>query len=133
MQVKAEARKEMKAKAEELIEKYCGPVLLEIAMYYSHIVPLLEFGMIQALLNFLQGLWVIDNIGVKDASALEIYFVFAAVWAFGGAMSITSGTDYRKKFSQYWKDTWKTVKFPHRGEIYDVFVSHSVICLDCFS
>jgi len=122
LQVKADARKEMKAKAEELIEKYCGPVLLEIAMYYSHIVPLLEFGMIQALLNFLQGLWVIDNIGVKDASALEIYFVFAAVWAFGGAMSITSGTDYRKKFSQYWKDTWKTVKFPHRGEIYDVFV-----------
>jgi dynein heavy chain len=121
-QVKAEARKEMKAKAEELIEKYCGLVLLEIAMYYTHIVPLLEFGMIQALLNFLQGLWVIDNIGVKDASALEIYFVFACVWAFGGAMSITSGTDFRKKFSGYWKDTWKTIKFPHRGEIYDVFV-----------
>jgi len=37
-------------------------------------------------------------------------------------MSITSGTDYRKKFSQYWKDTWKTIKFPHRGEVFDVFV-----------
>ena len=37
-------------------------------------------------------------------------------------MSITSGIDFRRKFSQYWKDTYKTIKFPHRGEIYDVFV-----------
>lgn len=29
---------------------------------------------------------------------------------------------YRSQFSQYWKDTWKTVKFPHRGEVFDVFV-----------
>ena len=42
----------------------------------------------QPLRNFLQGLWTTDNIGVKDSSQLEIYFVFAAVWAFGGAMSI---------------------------------------------
>ena len=59
---------------------------------------------------------------LKDAASLEIYFVFACVWGFGGAMSITSGTDYRRKFSQYWKDTWKTIKFPHRGEVFDVFV-----------
>ena len=37
-------------------------------------------------------------------------------------MSIIGGTDYRKEFSEWWKDTWKTVKFPHRGEVYDVFV-----------
>jgi len=120
--VKPDVRKAWKAKAEELFEKYCGPVLLELTLNFKHVVHLLDFGLIQAITNFLQGLWVVDNIGTKDASALEIYFVFACVWGFGGAMSITSGVDYRKKFSQYWKDTWKTVKFPHRGEVFDVFV-----------
>eukprot|EP00966_Prymnesium_polylepis_P254877 5888825-Prymnesium_polylepis.1 len=40
-------------------------------------------------------------------------------------MSITSGIDYRKKFSQYWKDMWKTIKFPHHGEVFDVFVDRA--------
>ena len=44
------------------------------------------------------------------------------MWGFGGAFTISSGIDYRKKFSQWWKDTWKDIKFPHRGEVYDVFV-----------
>ena len=121
--VKKDARAQMKQTAEELFDKYCPPVLLELTLYYKHVIGnILDFGMIQCITNFLQGLWVVDNIGTKDASMLEIYFVFAAVWGFGSAFSITSGTDYRKKFSQYWKDTYKTIKFPHRGEVYDVFV-----------
>jgi dynein heavy chain len=115
-------RKQMKEVAESLFEKYIPPVLLEIAINYKHVVPLLDFGMVQTITNFLTGLWVVENLGTKDTSSLEVYFVFACVWGFGGAMSITSGIDFRKKFSQYWKDTWKTIKFPHRGEIYDVFV-----------
>ena len=75
-------------------------VILEMALNYKHVVPLLDFGLVQAITNFLQGLWVVENLGTKDAEALEIYFVFAAVWGFGGAMSITSGIYYRKKFSQ---------------------------------
>ena len=27
------------------------------------------------------------------------------------------GTDYRKEFSKWWKDTFKAIKFPHRGEV----------------
>ena len=37
-------------------------------------------------------------------------------------MSISSGVDVRKEFSKWWKDTWKTVKFPHRGEVWDYYV-----------
>ena len=120
--VKADARVLLKEKAEALFEKYIDPVLLELSLNYKHVVPLLEFGLVQTITSFLSGLWVVDNIGTKDATNLEIYFVFACVWGFGGAMSITSGTDYRRKFSQYWKDTWKAIKFPHRGEVFDVFV-----------
>lgn len=77
--VKPDVRKLWKAKAEELFEKYCGAVLLELTLNFKHVVPLLDFGLIQAITNFLQGLWVVDNIGTKDAEALEIYFVFACV------------------------------------------------------
>eukprot|EP00965_Chrysotila_dentata_P138858 4592778-Pleurochrysis_carterae.AAC.1 len=118
--VKADAKAARKEKLEALFDKYVEPVLLELRMNYKHLIPnLLDFGLVQALCNGLDSLLVVDNVGVKDAEHFEIYFVFAAVWAFGGAMSITSGTDYRKKFSQYWKDTWKSVKFPHRGEVFD--------------
>ena len=120
--VKGEARKARKAKAEELFARYCAPTLLELSLNYKHVTPLLDFGMVQAITNFLQALWTVENLGTKDAEMMEIYFVFSAVWAFGGAMSITSGVDYRKKFSQYWKDTYKTIKFPHRGEVFDVYV-----------
>jgi dynein heavy chain len=122
-QVKAEPKAARKAKLEELFAKYCEPVLLELSMNYKHMIPnLLDFGLVQALCNFLQDLLVVDNVGVTGPEHFEIYFVLACVWAFGGAMSITSGVDYRKKFSQYWKDTWKTVKFPHRGEVFDCYV-----------
>jgi len=124
--VKADAKAARKEKLEALFDKYVEPVLLELRMNYKHLIPnLLDFGLVQALCNGLDSLLVVDNVGVKDAEHFEIYFVFAAVWAFGGAMSITSGTDYRKKFSQYWKDTWKSVKFPHRGEVFDVFVDQA--------
>jgi dynein heavy chain len=111
-------RPEMKAAAEALFEKYVPPVLFQLAVEYKHIVAnLLDFGLVQTITNYLQGLWTIENLGTKDTSSLEIYFVLASVWGFGGAMSVTAGIDYRKKFSQYWKDTFKAVKLPHRGEI----------------
>ena len=115
-------RAEFRAKGAEMFEKYCDKTLLELEINFKHVVPLLDFGLVQTITNFLQGLWTIENLGSKDTSALEIYFVFAAVWGFGGAFTISSGIDYRKKFSQWWKDTWKDIKFPHRGEVYDVFV-----------
>ena len=32
------------------------------------------------------------------------------------------GVDHRKEFSKWWKETFKTVKFPHRGEVWDYYV-----------
>ena len=115
-------RGEFREKGAALFEKYCDKTLLELEINFKHVVPLLDFGLVQTIANFLQGLWSIENLGSKDTSAMEIYFVFAAVWGFGGGFTISSGIDYRKKFSQWWKDTWKDIKFPHRGEVYDVFV-----------
>ena len=32
------------------------------------------------------------------------------------------GTDYRKEFSKWWKETFKAIKFPHRGEVWGYYV-----------
>ena len=41
-----------------------------------------------------------------------MYFVFAAIWAFGGALVDKDGINYRRNFDKWWKQTWTTVKLP---------------------
>jgi hypothetical protein len=41
-----------------------------------------------------------------------MYFVFACIWAFGGALVEKDGINYRRNFDKWWKQTWTTVKFP---------------------
>ena len=47
-----------------------------------------------------------------EKEVFEANFVFAAVWAFGGALLIDKQTDCRKEFSEWWKRTFATIKFP---------------------
>jgi len=54
---------------------------------------------------------------------LEYLFVYALVWAIGGALAEMNGVDYRKEFSTWWKGAWKgAVKFPNKGTIFDYWV-----------
>jgi len=117
-----EVRKVRADKLQELFDKYLPPTILEIKKNFPTLVPILDFNMAQTLCFFLEGLLSNENVGTKDANSFEIYFVLACLWACGSAMSITSGVDVRKEFSKWWKDTWKSVKFPHRGEIWDYYV-----------
>jgi len=58
--------------------------------------------------------------------SLEYSFVFALVWALGGCLGEKDGIDYRKEFSSWWKNAWKSaVKFPSKGTIFDYFVDTS--------
>ena len=109
-------------KLTDLFAKYCPPAMLEIKKNFKTLVPITEFNMAQTLCFFLDGLLTSENVGTKDANLFELYFVFAAVWACGSALSISGGTDYRKEFSKWWKDQFKGVKFPHRGEVWDYYV-----------
>jgi dynein heavy chain len=58
----------------------------------------------------------------QDVKALEYLFVFASVWCIGGGFSEKDGKDFRKEFSNWWKEKWKTVKFPSKGTVFDYFV-----------
>lgn len=47
-----------------------------------------------------------------DQALFETFFVFAAIWAFGGALVEKDGINYRRNFDKWWRSTWTTVKLP---------------------
>ena len=65
---------------------------------------------------------------LPEKGLLEHYFVFACIWAFGGAMLADKVTDHGSLFSKWWASEWKTVPFPDkvRGIIETDF--RSVLC-----
>lgn len=68
--------------------------------------------------------WIVQvrNAPPPDKKKLEHDFVFACVWAFGGAMFQDKVSDYRKAFSMWWQSEWKAVPFPEKGLVYDYYV-----------
>mgnify|MGYP003571745459 CR=1 FL=1 len=44
----------------------------------------------------------------------ELYFVFAAVWAFGGSLISEGLVNYKQAFSKWWRMEWRSIKFPPR-------------------
>ncbi|TRY82989.1 hypothetical protein DNTS_022847 [Danionella cerebrum] len=52
----------------------------------------------------------------------ELYFVFAAIWAFGGTMFQDQLVDYRQEFSKWWVTEFKSVKFPAQGTVFDYYI-----------
>jgi dynein heavy chain len=65
---------------------------------------------------------LLENIINKnDVKGLEYVFVFACIWCIGGGYIEKDGKDYRKEFSNWWKDKWKVIKFPSKT-VFDYFV-----------
>ena len=58
-----------------------------------------------------------------DQPLFETYFVFAAIWAFGGGLIEKDGVPYRKNFDKWWRSTWTTVKLPSKGSVFDYYVN----------
>ena len=59
---------------------------------------------------------------LKDGGRLEKVFVFAAVWGMGAAFETINGIDYRTMFSDWWRETYRDVKFPARGLVFEVYL-----------
>jgi dynein heavy chain len=68
-----------------------------------------------------------------DKKIVETYFAFAVVWAFGGPMSTKDGVDQRKKFSNWFKTKWTSIKFPGKNSVFDFFVDKSTYKLTPWS
>jgi hypothetical protein len=87
--------------------------IFEMKKSYRHITPLSTMNFVTTLTNILEGVLKPENLSNKaDQALFEMYFVFAAIWAFGGALVEKDGIDYRRNFDKWWKQTWTTVKLP---------------------
>ena len=106
-----------------LFNNYVPRTIELIHAQIKHIVPLCDVGMVVTLCRLLERLITDRNVPPNsEASLYELYFVFAAVWAFGGACD-DQGRDYRAEFSQMWRSEWRNVSFPQQGTVFDYYVN----------
>ncbi|MEW5298846.1 MAG: hypothetical protein WDW36_001923 [Sanguina aurantia] len=107
-----------------MFERYIPPTIFEMKRSFSHITPLATMNFLTTLVNILEGCLKPENLSNKaDAGMFEMYFVFALVWAFGGALCEKDGINYRRNFDKWFKNTWTSVKIPGKGTVYDYFVN----------
>jgi len=118
---------EQKAILTSLFEKYIDPSIDYVLKNLIHLTPTLDFNMVQSVCHLLSSLLTKENIpeGCTDKVVYEVYFCFAMVWGFGGCMAIKDGEDYRNKFNRWWRGTWRPVKFPDGGSVYDYYVDNN--------
>ena len=48
----------------------------------------------------------------------ELYFVWACVWAFGGALFQDQLCDHRVEFTKWWSAEFKQIKFPSQVKFF---------------
>lgn len=93
----------------------------------KHVTPLSALNMVHSTCRLLDGLLASDAAereaaGIETTQELlEYYFVFAAMWAFGGGLTSEPPHDYRKQFNVLWRSEFKTIKFPDSGHILDYY------------
>ena len=112
-----------------LLGTLCGKYLEKSVEYcrrnFRTIIPLSVVSIIQSVLKILDGIipeLEDEGAGAPNQVLMEHYFVFACVWALGGAMLVDKVNDYRTQFSQWWTSEWKSVQFPGKGVVFDYYV-----------
>jgi len=142
----------MKEHLKQLGSKYLPQTMQAIDRFKSP-VPIPFMALVQTLCSMVDSELYVDSDGIKeggdertsrgvqveedgtseerelDRVSLEVLFVFACVWAFGGHLSTTDGVNHRLRFSNWWRKTWKSVKFPESGTVFDYYVDESSFML----
>ncbi|NXF34813.1 DYH9 protein, partial [Nyctibius bracteatus] len=106
-----------------LFDKYLPICLDTLRTRFKKIIPIPEQSMVQMLCYLLECLLTEESTPPDCPKELyELYFVFAAVWAFGGSMFQDQLVDYRVEFSKWWVAEFKTIKFPSQGTVFDFYI-----------
>ncbi|KAL6090808.1 hypothetical protein STEG23_013234, partial [Scotinomys teguina] len=106
-----------------LFDKYIPTCLDTLRTRFKKMIPVPEQSMVQMMCNLLECLLAKEDIPADCPKELyELYFVFASIWAFGGAMVQDQLVDYRAEFSKWWLTEFKTVKFPSQGTVFDYYI-----------
>uniref|UniRef100_A0A7M4FBW4 Dynein axonemal heavy chain 11 n=1 Tax=Crocodylus porosus TaxID=8502 RepID=A0A7M4FBW4_CROPO len=112
-----------KANLTILFDKYVPPCLDHLRTSFKTITHIPEYSMVQTLCSLLDCLLTPENVPVDCPRELyEIYFVFACIWSFGGALFQDQLSNYESEFSRWWLKEMKTIKFPSQGTIFDYYL-----------
>eukprot|EP00930_Biecheleria_cincta_P103951 TRINITY_DN9605_c0_g4_i1.p1 TRINITY_DN9605_c0_g4~~TRINITY_DN9605_c0_g4_i1.p1 ORF type:complete len:4232 (-),score=759.91 TRINITY_DN9605_c0_g4_i1:457-13152(-) len=107
----------VKEQLSKLFEKYCLDTLSWIRKTTKVQVPLVDIALISTLCSLLDA-----RLTAQNLEAIETWFVFCTIFACGAVLSDVDGIDYRKQFSNWWKQEMKSVKFHSKGLVFDFFV-----------
>ena len=105
---------DIKDQFQGLFDKYLPDTLLHLKKFFKFIVPAVDIQMVISIYKFLES--ILDK---EEVQGLKYIFVFAWVWSIGAGFTEVDGKDYRKDFSNWWKDKWKTIKYPSRVGVFD--------------
>ncbi|KAL7886390.1 hypothetical protein AOLI_G00041110 [Acnodon oligacanthus] len=106
-----------------LFDKYVSRCMEHMRSSAKIITSIPESSMVQTLCSLLDGLLTPENIPADSTrDVYETYFVFACIWAFGGATYQDQARDYRAEFSQWWVKEMKSVKLPAHGSVFDFYL-----------
>uniref|UniRef100_H3ASB2 Dynein, axonemal, heavy polypeptide 9 like n=1 Tax=Latimeria chalumnae TaxID=7897 RepID=H3ASB2_LATCH len=112
-----------KANLTILFDKYVPYCLEQVRYNLKTITAIPESSMVQTLCLLLECLLTPENTPPDSPRELyEIYFVFACVWAFGGALFQDQLVDYRMEFSKWWTKEMRAAKFPSQGTVFDYYI-----------
>jgi len=106
-----------KVELQKKFDQYVPETLLHCKKSFKHVIPQVEISMVMSMCKLLENI-----ISKNEVKGLEYVFVFACVWCIGGGYSEKDGKDYRKEFSNWWKDKWKIIKYPSKGTVFDYYV-----------
>lgn len=106
-----------KGDLQQLFDKYVPETLFHCAKSFKHVVPQAEICMVMSMCKLLQNI-----IYHNEVKGLEYIFVFACIWCIGGGYIEKEGKDFKKEFSNWWKEKWKVIKFPGKGTVFDYYV-----------
>jgi len=108
---------DQKRTLQQLFDKYVADTLGYLKKNCKLLVPVSQISQVISLCKALVTMLS------SPVSNIEYQFVYALVWAIGGALAEKDGIEYRKEFSNWWKNAWKTaVKFPSKRTIFDYYV-----------
>merc|ERR1711871_1395815 len=119
---------DVKKRLRVLFDKWLEPMLVWFVQEgVITVTPHHDFNYVNNLTNLLECNCNEFNMNADDPIRLDQCFIFSMIWACGSAFGVKDGKDWKKKYSEHWKDLLgaedKALKPPSKGTVFDYLVN----------